>query len=153
MNRCFIISRYWIGTGRLSPNWARISFRICGLELRPAIARAGSTPGVLKKMKKTSTVITNMTSTAHSERRTMNVSTGAPSCPGGGPALPVHPQLGPRVERVPDPVPEHVQRQHGEHDHDSGRERDPGPRVQQILAVADDHAPAHVGRLHADGQE
>src|SRR5580698_11359018 len=134
MNRCFIISRYWIGTGRLSPNWARISFRICGLELRPAMARAGSTPGVLKKMKKTTTVITNMTSTAHSERRTMNVSIGA--IPGRErPPLPVHPQLGPRVERVPDPVPEHVQRQHGEHDHDPGRERDPRPGVQQVLAV------------------
>src|SRR3984885_8315899 len=121
MNRCFIISRYWIGTGRLSPNWARISARICGLELRPAIARAGSTPGVLKKITKTITVITNMTSTVHAARRTMNVSIGA--VPGRGLAPSSgHPQLGPRVERVPHAVPEHVECQHCEHDHDPGGE-------------------------------
>ena len=77
MNSFFIIRPYWTGSGRLSPNWARISARICGLGLRPAMARAGSTPGVLKKMMNTTTVITNMTSTVHSGRRTMNVSMGA----------------------------------------------------------------------------
>ena len=74
----FIISPYWIGSGRFSPNWARTSASVCGLGLRPAMARAGSTPGVLKKMMNTSAVITNMTSAVHSVRRTMNVSTGRP---------------------------------------------------------------------------
>src|SRR5215468_9513549 len=149
MNRSFIIRPYWTGNGLSSPNWCRISARTCGLGLRPAIARAGSTPGVLKNSTNTNAVITNMTSTAHSRRRTMKVSMGAPPRRSGAP-LSAHPQLGARVERVPDPVPEHVERQHGQHDHDPGRDRYPGPRVQQGLAVADDRAPAGVGRLHPD---
>src|SRR5438046_29843 len=138
MNRFFIISAYWTGSGRLSPNWARISSRICTLGLRPAMARAGSTPGVLKKMMNTTTVITNMTSTVHSSRRTMNVSMSA------GPPLALRPQLGPRVQGVPDPVAEHVQRQHGEQDHDARSERHPRPGVHQVRAVLDDRPPAHV---------
>ena len=39
----------------------------CGLGLRPAICLAGSMPGVLKKITKTSTVIANITSTVHSD--------------------------------------------------------------------------------------
>src|SRR5271170_5327204 len=132
---CFIIRRYWTGSGRLSPNEARISASVCGLGLRPASARAGSTPGVLKKIKKVSTVITNMTSTVHRSRRTMNVSIGPP--PPGRPPLSLYPQLGARVEGVPDAIPQHVQGQHGEHDHDPGCERHPGPGVQEVLAVAD----------------
>src|SRR5258707_2201302 len=162
MNRLFIISAYWTGMGRVSPNWARISARICGLELRPAIARAGATPGGLKKMMKTSTVITKTNSTVPSDRRTMNVSMGAVSRRRSGRGrtrrrartpLAVHPNLGPRVQRVAHSVAQHVQRQHGEHDHDPGRHRHPGSAVEQVLAVADDRAPAHIGRLHADGHE
>src|SRR5215469_1612645 len=162
MKRLFIISRYWTGSGRSSPNWARISARICGLALRPAIARAGSTPGVLKKMKKTSTEITNKTSTVHRLRRTTNVSMSDVSRHRGPHArtghdgrtpLALHPDLGPRVQRIPHAVAQYVQRQYREHDHDPGRHRHPGPAVQQVLAVADDRAPAYVGRLHADGQE
>ena len=58
-----------------------IAARVCAFGLRPARARAGSTPGVLKKMMNTTTVITNMTSTVHSRRRMMNVSMS------GGPRL------------------------------------------------------------------
>src|SRR6202044_2828623 len=143
MKSFFIMIPYSIGKGRLSPSCARISASVCGVGLRPAMARAGSTPGVLKKMMNTSTVITNMTSTVHSDRRTMNVSTGSL----------LHSQLGPRVERVADAIAQDVQRQHGQHDHDARREGDPGPGVEQLLAVADDRTPADVGRLDPDGQE
>ncbi len=81
----FIMMPYWIGNGRLSPSCERISAKVCGFGLRPARARAGSTPGVLKKMINTMTVITNMTSTVHSRRRMMNVSMRA----------------GPRLARLP----------------------------------------------------
>src|SRR6266568_3383752 len=157
MKILFIIRPYWTGNGRSSPNWCRISAMISGLGFRPAIARAGSTPGVLKKITNTSAVITNMTRAIHSVRRTMNVSIGALPCRSGrpppGPPLPLHPQLGARIERVPDAVAQHVESQHDENDHESGRERDPRPRVQQVLAVAVDRSPAGIGRLHTDRQE
>src|SRR5437762_1467947 len=143
----FIMMPYWTGRGLSSPNCARISASVCAFGLRPAMARAGSTPGVLKKMMNTTTVITNMTSTVHSSRRTMNVSMNA------GPPLALHPQLGPRIQGVPDAVPQHVQRQHGEQDHDPGSERHPRPGVHQIRAVLDDRSPADVRRLDANGKE
>src|SRR5215471_21410488 len=137
MNRSFIIRPYWTGNGLSSPNWWRISATACGLGLWPAIARAGSMPGVLKKSTNTNAVITNMTSTAHSRRRTMNVSMGAllviqrRRYRRHRPRRWRRPQPGAGVERVPDPVPEHVERQHRQHDHDPGRDRHPGPRVEQ----------------------
>src|SRR5690348_9534323 len=96
----------------------------CGLGLRPAICLAGSTPGVLKKITKTSTVIANMTTRAQRARRMMKFSTraaapGAAGTPGRWPqqdwSLPLHPQLGARIQRVADTVTEHVQRQHSQH--------------------------------------
>src|SRR5262249_15551437 len=161
MKMSFIMMPYWTNSGRLRPSWARTSASTCGLGLRPAMARAGSTPGVLKKMKNTMTVMMNITSTAHSERRTTKVSTattralssGAPSSGARSWRSLLHPQLCPRVERVPDPVAEHVQRQHGQDDHDARRERNPRPGIQQLLAVVDDRPPADIRWLHADGQE
>src|SRR6266705_6035006 len=119
----------------------------CALGLRPAICLAGSTPGVLKKITNTRSVITNMTSTVHSTRRMMNVSTKPAACravgrtwPGRLPGRPssLHPQLGARIEGVPHAVAENVHGQHREHDHDPGRDRHPWPGVEQPLAVADD---------------
>src|SRR5262249_7960270 len=152
MNRLFIIRAYWTGSGLSSPNCARISARVCAFGLRPAMARAGSTPGVLKKMMNTTTVITNMTRTVHSRRRTMNVSMSAGL---GGAGLPpaLHPQLGPRVQGIPDAVAEHVQRQHREQDHETRGDRHPRPGVHQVRAVLDDRSPADVRRLDADGEE
>jgi hypothetical protein len=50
MKMLFIIRPYWTGSGLLSPNCSLISCSTCALGLRPAMARAGSTPGVLKKI-------------------------------------------------------------------------------------------------------
>src|SRR6188474_3848583 len=119
-----------MGIGSSKPNWWRISLSADAEGFRPAIWRAGSTPGVSKKMRKTSTVITNITSSVHRIRRMMKVPT----------SLSLHAELGPRVEGVADAVAEHVQRQHGEYDHDPRRDRDPRPGVEQVLAVADDRA-------------
>src|SRR5215468_10985001 len=143
---------YWTGNGRSSPSCARISARVCGFGLRPARARAGSTPGVLKKMMNTTSVITNITSTVHSRRRMMKVSMSA------GPRfarlpLALHPQLGPRVQGIPDAVPEHVQREHGEQDHQARGDRHPRSGVDEVRAVLDDRSPADVGRLDADAEE
>src|SRR5438094_4410035 len=148
----FIMMPYSMGNGRLSPSCARISAMVCAFGLRPASARAGSTPGVLKKMMNTITVITNMTSTVHSRRRMTNVSMSAgPRL--AGLALALHPQLGPRVQGVPDPVAEHVQREHGEQDHQARGDRHPRPGVHHVRAVLDDRSPAHVRRLDADAEE
>src|SRR5215472_1330759 len=134
MKSFFIMIPYSTGKGRLSPSCARISASVCGFGLRPAMARAGSTPGVLKKMMNTTTVITNMTSTVHSSRRTMNVSMSARPWL-ARPPLALHPQLGPRVQGVPDAVPEHVQREHSEQDHESRGDRHPRPGVHQVGTV------------------
>src|SRR5215472_17071854 len=118
----FIMMPYSIGNGRLSPSCARISARVCAFGLRPARARAGSTPGVLKKMMNTITVITNMTSAVHSRRRMMKVSMSADPRLARRSLTP-HPQLGPRVQGVPDAVTEHIQREHGQQDHESRSDR------------------------------
>src|SRR6185295_18258519 len=119
----------------------------CGLGLRPAICLAGSTPGVLKKITNTSSVIANMTSTVQRSRRIMKFSTraaapGAAGMPGRRPqqvwSLSLHPQLGARIQRVADTVAQHVQRQHGQHNDDPWRDRHYRPGVQKLLAVADD---------------
>ena len=81
MKSFFIISTYCTGNGRSSPNWWRIWARIWGLGLRPAICRAGSIPGVLKKITKTSSEMTNMTAIISSSRRTTKVSTPSPLHP------------------------------------------------------------------------
>src|SRR5947209_4975510 len=140
----FIIRPYWTGSGLSRPNWARISWMTCALGLRPAMARAGSTPGVLKKITNTTTVMTNMTSTVASRRRTMKVSMAASA---------LHSHLGARVEGVPHPVAEHIEGEDGEQDHDAGGERVPRPGVEQAGAVLDHRPPADVGRLDADRQE
>ena len=63
MNRFFIITRYRTGSGLSRPNWWRISAIVSGFGLRPASWRAGSTPGVAKKIRNTSTLIANITAT------------------------------------------------------------------------------------------
>src|SRR5690349_5778265 len=148
----FIMMPYSIGNGRSSPSCARISARVCAFGLRPARARAGSTPGVLKKMMNTMTVITNRTSTVHSRRRMMKVSMSADLCLARLP-LALHPQLGPRVQGVPDAVAEHVQREHREQDHQARGDRHPRPRIHQVCAVLDHRSPADVGRLDADAEK
>src|SRR5581483_11482460 len=112
------------------------------LGFRPAISRAGSTPGVSKKSRKTSADSTNMTATSPRMRRTAKVSTAGPTS--------LDPHLRARVESVAEAVAEDVQREHGEDDHDPRRDRDPRPRVEQLLSVLDDRAPARLRRLHAD---
>ena len=69
-----IMIRYRMGNGRSSPNWWRISRMEDGEGLRPASWRAGSTPGVAKKIRNTSTLMPNMTATVPIKRRTMKVS-------------------------------------------------------------------------------
>jgi hypothetical protein len=46
--------------------------------------------------------------------------------------------LGARVERIADAVAEHVERQDGDRDRDTGCKRDGRPRIEQALAVEDD---------------
>jgi hypothetical protein len=72
-NSFFIRIRYWMGSGRSSAYWWRISAIVSGFGLRPASRRAGSTPGVRKKMTKTRTVMANSTATVPTSRRAMNV--------------------------------------------------------------------------------
>lgn len=66
-NRCFIIIRYCTGSGRSKPNDSRTCASVAGSAFLPAMRAAGSTPGVAKKIRKTSTLIANRTSTAGTE--------------------------------------------------------------------------------------
>ena len=74
MNSFFIRIRYCTGSGRSSPYWCLMALIVSGLGLRPASLRAGSTPGVWKKIRNTSTVIVNTTKTVASMRRMTKVS-------------------------------------------------------------------------------
>src|SRR3954463_547075 len=110
----FIISTYCAGFERSRPNWWRTAATVSGVGLRPASERVGSTPGVAKKIRNVSTVIANSTRTRLIRRRTTKTSTRR---------LALQPQLRPRVERVAHAVPEHVEGQDGEHDHDPRPDR------------------------------
>ena len=57
------------------------------------------------------------------------------------------------VERVTDPVAEHVEREHRERDRKAGRERNRRAGADQLVSVLDDRPPARVRRLNADRQE
>ncbi len=75
MNSRFIISRYWTGSGRSRPNWCLTAATVSGVGLRPASERAGSIPGMAKKIRNVSTVIANSTAIRPMVRRMMNAST------------------------------------------------------------------------------
>src|SRR5258708_33373900 len=141
MKMCFIISPYRTGSGRSRPNSCLMLLIVAAEGLRPAIWRAGSTPGVAKKIKNTRMEIAKSTTTSQSSRRMMKVAISTST---------LRPQLRARVERVAKAVAEDVQGENGQHDHDSGRDRDPGSAVEQRLSVLDDRSPARLRSLDAD---
>ena len=51
MKSRFIISTYWIGSGRSRPKSCLTAASVAGSALRPAMRAAGSTPGVAKKIR------------------------------------------------------------------------------------------------------
>src|SRR3990170_3894247 len=62
-------------------------------------------------------------------------------------------QLEPRIERVPEPVAEHVDAQDGDHDGQPRKGRGP-PRVRQIRAALGEHPPpGGRRRRHRESQE
>ena len=65
----FIISPYWTGSGLSNPKSLRTACSVAWSALRPAMRAAGSTPGVAKKMRKTSTLIEKSTSTIDTSLR------------------------------------------------------------------------------------
>src|SRR6185295_12328541 len=61
--------------------------------------------------------------------------------------------LQPRVEGVPQPVPEEVHREHGQHDREAGEGGEP-PRGRDVVAAVREHpAPRRGGRLDAEAEE
>ena len=68
------MSAYRTGSGRSRPNSWRTCATTCGVALRPAMRAAGSTPGVAKKIRKTSTLMEKRTRTAEMNRRIENES-------------------------------------------------------------------------------
>ena len=78
MNSFFIMITYWTGSGRSRPKSWRTCFSVSGSALRPAMRAAGSTPGVAKKIRNTSTLSANMTNSVATTRRMMNAITGGP---------------------------------------------------------------------------
>ena len=67
-----IIVRYWTGSGRSSPKFERIAASVSGVALRPAIWRAGSIPGVAKKIRNTITLSANSTTIIEAILRSAN---------------------------------------------------------------------------------
>src|SRR5437870_8020021 len=122
----------------------------------PAIRSAGSPPGSRMKITKTRKLIANRTATIPISRRMMNVAISAPSSNADvllDGALVLDPDLGPGVEGVTQAVAEDVQREHGEHDRDSGDEREPRGARDLILAARDQVPPRRVGQAHARAEE
>src|SRR5437773_804125 len=138
MKMCFIIRPYCTGSERSRPNSCLTAAIVSGVGLRPASCRAGSTPGVAKKMTKVRTVIAKSTTTRPISLLTMKTVISEP--------LALDAELGAGVERVADAVAEQVQREHGEHDEDPGHDRHQRPRVEQRLPVVDDRAPTRLRR-------
>ena len=122
--RRFIITAYWTGSGRSRPKSLRTAARVSGEALRPAMRAAGSEPGVAKKIRNTSTLMPNITNSIWPSRRE----------DGAGHGRQRDPDLGARVERVAHAVAQDVEREHGQHDGDAGRQRHPGPGVEQRSA-------------------
>ena len=73
----FIMIPYCTGSGRSRPKSCRTCCSVAGSALRPAMRAAGSTPGVAKKIRKTSTLSANITNSVASSRRMMNAITRA----------------------------------------------------------------------------
>src|SRR5213593_2128263 len=59
----------------------------------------------------------------------------------------------PRVERVADPVPEQVERQHGEQERGAGEREEPPRAVEDRRRLRDHLAPARLRRVDADAEE
>src|SRR5579872_6098437 len=137
-----IITAYWMGSGLSRPKLALTAASTSGEALRPAMREAGSAPGVAKKIRKTRMLMPSMTKIIWAKRRMSRLTIGSADS-----------ELGARVERVAQAVAQDVEGQHRQHDGDAGRDRDPGPGIDQILAVLDDRAPARIRRLDADREE
>ena len=125
--------------GLSRPNWCLISVRACGDGFRPAICAGRVDARRLEEDQEH-----EHRDHEHHQQRPQQ----AADDEGGTISLP-DAQLGAGIEGITDPVAEHVQRQHGQHDHDPRGDRHPRPGVEQVLAVADDRAPAGVRRLDA----
>src|SRR3954452_6115375 len=112
---------------------------VCAVALLPALRTAGSPPGITWKMKNVKTEMAKRTSTIDSSRLTMKRAT----------LVLLHPDLRPRVQRVAHTVAEHVQREHGEHEHETGHDREVRAADDLLHAVADHVAPGGRRRPHA----
>src|SRR5437868_6092416 len=142
MKRFFIIIAYCTGSGSSSPKEARTWASVAGSAFLPAILAAGSTPGVAKKIRKTRTLIAKRTSTDEPKRFAIYLGmSGRPT------------EAGVWVQRVAYAVAEHVERDRGQPDEETGGNGDHRPGVEQRQTVVDDRAPARVRRLHADREE
>lgn len=62
-------------------------------------------------------------------------------------------ELAPRVERVSHAVPDIIERQHRDDEHDTGGKRQPGGKKDVLLGVGEHVAPGGGGRLDAEAQE
>src|SRR5205807_2620486 len=100
---------YCAGSGRSRPYSWRTAASVSAEAPRPARRAAGSAPGVAKKIRNTSTLMPNSTKTARPALSTLS-------------SLKL--------------LAEHVQREHGDDDGDSGRDRDPGAAIYKSLSVA-----------------
>ena len=142
----FIMIPYCTGSGRSRPKSWRTAARVSGSALRPGDPRRRVDARRGEEDQEHEHADAEHDEQRRSSRRMMNAITRPPACR-------PKPDLGARVERVAHAVAQHVEREHGEHDGEAGRDRHPGPRVEQALPVLDDRAPAGVRRLHADRQE
>ena len=84
MTSASIIFRYCSGSDWSRPNSALIAAIVSGVGFLPAIWRAGSIPGVAKKIRKTRTLSAIITRSAEPKRRSVNAITPPASGAAGG---------------------------------------------------------------------
>src|SRR5437867_11614196 len=109
--------------GRSKPKSFRTAASTSGDALRPAIRDEGSDPGVAKKIRKTMTLIPNITKIIWIRRRMSVFSIGR--------SVASDPKLGARIQRVANTVTQDVQGQHRDRDGDARRECHHRPRIEQ----------------------
>ena len=112
----------------LKPHSSRIASICCSVGCLPAIRTAGSPFGITLKMRNVITETANSTKTIETSRRTTKRAIGASSV--------VDLDLRARVERVADAVAEDVQREHREHQHRPGHDRQIGGGDDPVDALA-----------------
>src|SRR5690349_18239009 len=132
---CFIIVKYWIGSGWSSPRSALTLAISAGSAFLPAIRTAGFELGMTLKMRNTITEIANSTAIIPVSRRATKRSM----------RLVLQSDLGARIECVAEAIAEDIERQNGQHDHEARNDGQVRCRIDGLVTIGDHGAPRCAG--------